>query len=189
MSKLSFSDKLNVFFEVSKSSNLFLIIFIILIILGIILMTTNKKNDSRNKIIYLSTCIFIVVFLFVAFLFPFIVIYLRTFKCHRDEISGRIIFTPLTKPFSLQACAIGLTGERNYSAIAIIGVKCLFRINPFPFIFLAVFNFFNEQARFVIGENGLHLSCHVDTGNDAVKTLCVVFLVLCMERQGKKHKE
>ena len=67
MSKLSFSDKLNVFFEVSKSSNLFLIIFIILIILGIILMTTNKKNDSRNKIIYLSTCIFIVVFLFVAF--------------------------------------------------------------------------------------------------------------------------
>ncbi len=86
-----------------------------------------------------------------AFLFPFIVIYLRTFKCHRDEISGRIIFTPLTKPFSLQACAIGLTGERNYSAIAIIGVKCLFRINPFPFFFIAVFNLFNEQARFVIG--------------------------------------
>ena len=67
MSKMSFTDKINVFLEVSKSSNLFLIIIIILLILGIIFMTTNKKNESRNKIIYLSTCIFILVFLLVAF--------------------------------------------------------------------------------------------------------------------------
>ena len=67
MSKLSFTDKINVFLEVSKSSNLFLILIIILLILGIVFMTTNKKTEARNKNIYLSVCIFILVFLIISY--------------------------------------------------------------------------------------------------------------------------
>ena len=95
MSKLSFLDKLKVFIDVSKSSYLYMIIIILLLVIGYIFLNTTKKNVKRNKTIYLTVSIFIVVFLvllyhsslskifdymmnnfFIAVLFPNLAIYL-----------------------------------------------------------------------------------------------------------------
>ena len=59
MSKLSFLDKLRILFDLSKSSVLYLIILIALISLGIVLISNNRKNEKRNKIIYISISVFI----------------------------------------------------------------------------------------------------------------------------------
>ena len=95
MSKLSLMDKLKIFFEVSKSSSLYLIVIILLLIIGYVLLTTDKKTLKRNKTIYLIVSIFILLFIivmyhgslskifdhmmnnfFIAVLFPNIAIYL-----------------------------------------------------------------------------------------------------------------
>ena len=52
MSKLSFSDKLRILFDVASNSGLYIIILLLLIIVGIVYFTTNKRNSKRNKIIY-----------------------------------------------------------------------------------------------------------------------------------------
>ena len=59
MSKLSFLDKLRILFDLSKSSILYLIILIALISLGIVLISNNRKNEKRNKTIYISISVFI----------------------------------------------------------------------------------------------------------------------------------
>jgi hypothetical protein len=59
MSKLSFLDKLRILFDLSKSSVLYLIILIALISLGIVLISNNRKNEKRNKTIYISISVFI----------------------------------------------------------------------------------------------------------------------------------
>lgn len=67
MSKLSFSDKLRIFFDVASNSGLYIIILLLLIIVGIVYFTTNKRNSKRNKIIYSATTILIVVSLILAY--------------------------------------------------------------------------------------------------------------------------
>lgn len=67
MSKLSFSDKLRIFFDVASNSGLYIIILFLLIIVGIVYFTTNKRNSKRNKIIYSATTILIVVSLILAY--------------------------------------------------------------------------------------------------------------------------
>ena len=59
MSKLSFLDKLRILFDLSKSSVLYLIILIALISLGIVLISNKRKNEKRNKTIYISISVFI----------------------------------------------------------------------------------------------------------------------------------
>ena len=59
MSKLSFLDKLRILFDLSKSSVPYLIILIALISLGIVLISNNRKNEKRNKTIYISISVFI----------------------------------------------------------------------------------------------------------------------------------
>ena len=59
MSKLSFLDKLRILFDLSKSSVLYLIILIARISLGIFLISNNRKNEKRNKTIYISISVFI----------------------------------------------------------------------------------------------------------------------------------
>lgn len=53
MSKLSLGKKLAIFWQVSKSSYLFLIVIAALLILGFIFYTTNKKNYKKRKVVYL----------------------------------------------------------------------------------------------------------------------------------------
>lgn len=67
MSKLSFIDKLRILLDISKSSSLYIFILALLIFVGIIFITTNKKNAKRNKMIYTSISIFILVTLVVAY--------------------------------------------------------------------------------------------------------------------------
>ena len=67
MSKLSFIDKLRILLNISKSSSLYIFILALLIFVGIIFITTNKKNAKRNKMIYASISVFILVTLVVAY--------------------------------------------------------------------------------------------------------------------------
>ena len=67
MSKLSFIDKLRILLDISKSSSLCIFILALLIFVGIIFITTNKKNAKRNKMIYASISVFILVTLVVAY--------------------------------------------------------------------------------------------------------------------------
>lgn len=52
MSKLSLWKKLAIFWQVSKSSYLFLIVLAILLFLGFMFFTTNKKNSKKRKYLY-----------------------------------------------------------------------------------------------------------------------------------------
>ena len=48
MANMSFIDKLNVLFNITKSSMTYLIVIIMLVILASILMTLNKKNSKKG---------------------------------------------------------------------------------------------------------------------------------------------
>ena len=63
MSKLSFWDKLAVFFTVSKSSYLFIVMIALLFVIGIILYTSKKKTAKRNKTVYIVCSVFMLLFL------------------------------------------------------------------------------------------------------------------------------
>lgn len=67
MSKLSLFDKIGILLETMISSNLYIFACLIFIVLGIVLSTTNKKNEKRNKIFYISYTIFILVFILVSY--------------------------------------------------------------------------------------------------------------------------
>ena len=66
MSKLSLWKKLAIFWQVSKSSYLFLIVLAILLFLGFMFFTTNKKNSKKRKYLYAisSTVILILMIAF-----------------------------------------------------------------------------------------------------------------------------
>ncbi len=67
MSKMSFWDKLAVFFTVSKSSYLFIVIIALLLVIGTIFMTTNQKTAKRNKTIYIVCSVFMLLFLLLSY--------------------------------------------------------------------------------------------------------------------------
>ncbi len=67
MNKLSFIDKLKILLDVSKSSNLYIVVLILLVFIGITLLTTNKKNASRNRIIYSIIVLFVIIFVGVSY--------------------------------------------------------------------------------------------------------------------------
>ena len=66
MSKLTLWKKLAIFWQVSKSSYLFLIVLAVLLILGFIFLTTNKRNSKRRKLVYIISSAVILV-LMIAF--------------------------------------------------------------------------------------------------------------------------
>ena len=66
MSKLTLWKKLAIFWQVSKSSYLFLIVLAVLLILGFIFLTTNKRNIKRRKLVYIISSAVILI-LMVAF--------------------------------------------------------------------------------------------------------------------------
>ena len=57
MSKLSFMDKIGILVNESKNSKIYLILIVVLLITGIILIKTNKSNEKKNKIIFISIAI------------------------------------------------------------------------------------------------------------------------------------
>jgi len=65
MSKLTLWKKLAIFWQVSKSSYLFLIVLAVLLILGFIFLTTNKRNSKRRKLAYIISSAIILVLMIV----------------------------------------------------------------------------------------------------------------------------
>ena len=65
MSKLTLWKKLAIFWQVSKSSYLFLIVLAVLLILGFIFLTTNKRNVKRRKLAYIISSAIILVLMVV----------------------------------------------------------------------------------------------------------------------------
>ena len=59
MSKLSLLDKLGILVKLSVSAKKYWIVLIVLLVFGIILAFTNKKNETRNKVLYfiMTICI------------------------------------------------------------------------------------------------------------------------------------
>lgn len=66
MSKLSLFDKIGVLLETTASSNLHIFACLLFIVLGLALSTTNKNNEKKNKIFYISYIIFILIFILVS---------------------------------------------------------------------------------------------------------------------------
>ena len=67
MSKMSFLDKLGILFSVSTNSIIHIILLIILISLGVLFLSTNKKTKKRNKMIYISCSIFLLLFVIITY--------------------------------------------------------------------------------------------------------------------------
>lgn len=70
MSKMSFLEKIDILFKMSKTSYIYLLVVFILIVLGIIFSTTNKRTVNRNKKIYLGISIFTLVSMLLIFHTP-----------------------------------------------------------------------------------------------------------------------
>ena len=68
MSKLSLLEKLGLFFEVAKDSVWSILILIVLLVLIYIFMGTNKKTIKRNKIIYISFSLLVLISLLICYL-------------------------------------------------------------------------------------------------------------------------
>lgn len=67
MSKLSFASKLGILVKTSLNSKIYLVLLLILVFLGIALATTNKKNSKTHKIIYITTTVLMLLFVFLSF--------------------------------------------------------------------------------------------------------------------------
>ena len=67
MTNMSFIDKLNVLFNITKSSMTYLIVIIVLVILASILMTLNKKNSKKARDFFIMIYVMIAVFLLVTY--------------------------------------------------------------------------------------------------------------------------
>lgn len=67
MSKMSFWEKIDILFDLSKSSYLYILIIFILLSLGIIFTTTNNKTINRNKKIYIGFSIFTFICMFLIY--------------------------------------------------------------------------------------------------------------------------
>ena len=68
MSKLSFIDKLSLFFDVAKDSIWTVLILLILLALVYVFSKTTKKTIKRNKIIYIVFSLLILISLFICYL-------------------------------------------------------------------------------------------------------------------------
>ena len=67
MSKMSFLEKIDILFKLSKSSYIYLLVILILLIFGIVFSTTNRRTIKRNKQIYIGFSIFILASLILVF--------------------------------------------------------------------------------------------------------------------------
>lgn len=67
MSKMSFLEKIDILFKLSKSSYIYLLVILILLIIGIIFSTTNSRTIKRNKKIYIGFSLFILISLILIF--------------------------------------------------------------------------------------------------------------------------
>ena len=67
MMKTSIIDKLNIIFELTKSSNIFIAIIAFLLFIIVVAITNNKKNQSTTKKIYLCIYAFVILGILIAY--------------------------------------------------------------------------------------------------------------------------
>lgn len=67
MMKTSIIDKLNIIFELTKSSNIFIAIIAFLLFIVVVAITNNKKNQSTTKKIYLCIYAFVILGILIAY--------------------------------------------------------------------------------------------------------------------------
>ena len=67
MMKTSIIDKLNIIFELTKSSNLFIAVIAFLLFIVVVAITNNKKNESTTKKIYLCIYAFVILGILIAY--------------------------------------------------------------------------------------------------------------------------
>lgn len=67
MIKTSIIDKLNIIFELTKSSNIFIAVIAFLLFIVVVAITNNKKNESTTKKIYLCIYAFIILGILIAY--------------------------------------------------------------------------------------------------------------------------
>lgn len=67
MMKTSIIDKLNIIFELTKSSNIFIAVIAFLLFIVVVAITNNKKNESTTKKIYLCIYAFIILGILIAY--------------------------------------------------------------------------------------------------------------------------
>ena len=67
MMKTSIIDKLNIIFELTKSSNIFIAIIAFLLFIVVVAITNNKKNQSTTKKIYLCIYTFIILAILITY--------------------------------------------------------------------------------------------------------------------------
>lgn len=67
MATLSLAEKLKILFEVSKSSNLFIVAIVAILVLGIFLFTTNRMNVKSSRKLFIALYAFLIVAAFVIY--------------------------------------------------------------------------------------------------------------------------
>ena len=67
MMKTSIIDKLNIIFELTKSSNIFIAVIAFLLFIVVVAITNNKKNESTTKKIYLCIYAFIILGILISY--------------------------------------------------------------------------------------------------------------------------
>ena len=67
MMKTSIIDKLNIIFELTKSSNIFIAVIAFLLFIVVVAITNNKKNESTTKKIYLCIYAFIILAILITY--------------------------------------------------------------------------------------------------------------------------
>lgn len=67
MSKMSFTDKISVLLEVSKTSNLIILVTIFLLFLAFLYLSNTRKNQKKIKYIYIISSVFITTFFIVTY--------------------------------------------------------------------------------------------------------------------------
>lgn len=67
MMKTSIIDKLNIIFELTKTSNIFIAVIAFLLFIVVVAITNNKKNESTTKKIYLCIYAFIILGILIAY--------------------------------------------------------------------------------------------------------------------------
>ena len=67
MMKTSIIDKLNIIFELTKSSNIFIAVIAFLLFIVVVAITNNKKNESTTKKLYLCIYAFIILGILIAY--------------------------------------------------------------------------------------------------------------------------
>ena len=147
MSKLSFLDKLRILFDLSKSSVLYLIILIALISLGIVLISNNRKNEKRNKTIYISISVFI--------LFTLIIMY-HSSLCNMFQYMMENFFVVLYFP-NLAIYLAALIATNIILWISIFSYKSSKQIKTLNTIVYIIMNYLLALLLNVINKNNLDI--------------------------------